>query len=350
MQVRLAIVGAGRRGSDLIQEFDRQEDCRIVQVCDHNFSRVLTVRERFPHLPATVAYDDVLRDDTVTAVVIATPTATHYELARAALEAGKDVAVAAPLALHGREADELATLAASQNKKLAVGHTALYHAAVSEIKQMLALGQIGNLCYMESSRLTGRRDGAGTDVLWRLAVHDVAVALYLAGDRAVAVSATGGAFSGGALIDVAFVTLRYANGSFSQHHVGWLSTYRARRFFVSGLEGSLLFNDNRQRDKLRLFRQEAGVAALNDEAFGDNQGEALSLSLETMLAPPAGGDDSAVARQCADFVAAWRDDRTPLGNVNLGCQVVHVLEAAGHSIAKGGIPIALPSSLISDTN
>jgi UDP-2-acetamido-3-amino-2,3-dideoxy-glucuronate N-acetyltransferase len=100
----------------------------------------------------------------------------NYELARAALEAGKDVAVEAPLALHGREADELATLAASQGQKPAVGHTSLYHAAVNEIKQMLALGQIGNLCYMASSRLTARRGGAGTDVLWRLAVHDVAVA------------------------------------------------------------------------------------------------------------------------------------------------------------------------------
>jgi predicted dehydrogenase len=342
MSMQVAIVGAGSGGFKLIEAFDGRPDCRVARVCDHNYSRLLSVQERFPHLPITAVFDEIVQDDAIAAVVMATPAPARFELALTALQAGKHLWLEAPLALSRREADQLVETAGRHNRALAVGHTPLYHPVVAEMKDMMALGEIGDLCYMESSRLGPALAGATVNVLWQQAAHDVAVALYLAGEQPREVTAVGHDFSGQGLLDVALVTVHFADGRFSQHHVSWLSPHRVRRFFVSGRKGALVFSDNRREDKLRLFHlDEWDPNRAEDGELREQEGQAFSLSLEAMRPPEPERDDSALARQCADFIAAARDGHAPLAGGQNGREVVRVLLAAEQSIARGSTPIVL---------
>jgi predicted dehydrogenase len=343
MTVHMALVGAGNRGTRLIREFDSLPDCRVAQVCDMNFSRLLSVREWFPHIPITAVYDDVLQDAAIEAVVLATPAASHYPLALAALQAGKHVLVEIPLASEVAQADELVSLAARNGCILAVGHTQLYHPAIAEMQTMMALDEVGQWCYMESSRMHMAVPANNSDVFWSLAIHDLATALFLARERPVMVTAAGRDFVRPDVIDAAFVTVKYESGRFSQHHVSWLSPHRVRRFFVAGHEGALVFSDNRPVKKVRLFRNEERPADPSEADYGFDQPETVSLALtpDIMGLPEAEWRNVAVRRQCADFIGCIAAGREPVADGRKARDVVDVLTAATRSLSQGWAPVRL---------
>lgn len=345
MAVQVGVVGVGRWGARLARELDALEGCQIVQICDTNLSRLMMVQDQFPHIAPTAAYEELLANESLEAIVVATPAETHYELALAALEAGKHLMVEAPLAATLSQADRLVEEAARRKRIVAVGHTLIYHPAVSEMKTMISLGEVGRLYYMESGRLNMglATSGAAEDALWSLAIHDVAIALYLAGERPVEVSGIGRDAAGNGLLDVAFVAIRYQSGLFSQHHVSWLSPHRVRRFFVSGAESALVFSDNRQADKLRVFAMRPADARPLEEQELEQNAADMAFGLETLLPPDdlAGERESPMTRQCLDFINCLEQGGAPLVDGASGREVVRVLAAAGQSIRQNSRPISL---------
>lgn len=339
-QIRLAIVGAGYWGPNLIRNFDRLPDCQIRWVCDRKPGRRRYVQERWPHLPLTDDYDEVLRDRAVDAVIIAAPVSAHHALAVAALEAGKHVFVEKPLAATSRQAEDIVDLAERKKRIAATGHLFIYHPAVTEMKAAIRRGALGRPCYAESSRVNLGPPDADMGVIWDLAVHDVAVQLYLWESEPVEVTAYGGRYVHPTLVDAAFLHLRFADGSLAQHHVSWLSPEKVRRFFVAGTLGSLKFDDTLTEGKLRVL--DRGV----DSRIGSRETEARELFYRPGdVQEPALPAVEPLRLECEQFLASIRTGLLPPADARAGLSVVRVLEAAERSLAADSRPIALSAGL-----
>lgn len=334
--IGIAIVGAGYWGPNLIRNFDSLADCQVRWVCDRKPGRLHYVHQRWPHIPLTKDYGELLKDPAVDAVVIATPVSTHYALAAAALEAGKHVFVEKPLGATSAQAQSIAELADHKGQVLATGHIFVYHPAVAAMKATIEQGSIGQPCYAESGRVNLGPPASEVDVIWDLAVHDVSILLYLWEQEPTEVTAYGSRFLHPTLIDVAFLYLRFADGSMAQHHVSWLSPEKVRRFFVAGTEGSLKFDDTTTDGKLRVIDQ--GV----DSRIGLKDDEVKDLYYRPgQVIVPELPNDEPLRLECLHFLDCIRDGHRPRANGRAGLAVVRVLEAAERSITEGSQPIPL---------
>lgn len=332
----VAIVGAGYWGPNLIRNFDTIDGCHVSWVCDKQPGRLKFVRERYPHLTITDDFENVLRDPKTDAVVIATPVATHYKLAMAALEAGKHVLVEKPFADNSTHARDITQVAKDARRVLAVGHLFVYHPAIARIRELIQSGKIGRLCYLESSRVNLGPPASEVNVVWDLAVHDVAILLYLWDQTPVQVTAYGGRYLHGALVDVAFLMLCFADGSMAQHHVSWLSPEKVRRVFVAGTTGSFKFDDTMPEGKLRHIGQgedsriDLDIHESKELYYKPGQTSALDFP---MLEP--------LRVECEQFLICIRDGTRPRADGGAGVAVVRILEAANESIECGSVPIQL---------
>jgi len=334
--LNVAIVGAGYWGPNLIRNFDSLADCRVRWVCDKKPGRLRYVHERWPHIPLTEDYNEILRDPSVDAIIVATPVSTHQPLAMAALNAGKHVFVEKPLAATSEQAQAIVELAKREERVLATGHIFVYHPAVAAMKTAIERGEIGKLCYAESGRVNLGPPASEVDVIWDLAVHDISILLYLWGQGPVEVIAYGRRFLHPTLIDAAFLHLHFADGSMAQHHVSWLSPEKVRRFFVAGTEGSLKFDDTVAEGKLRVIDQ--GV----DSRIGLKDDEVKELYYRPgQVIVPELPKDEPLRIECQHFLDCIRNGQTPRADGQAGLAVVRVLEAAERSIAEGSKPISL---------
>ena len=334
--IAVAIVGAGYWGPNLIRNFESLTDCQVRWVCDRKPGRLRYVHERWPHIPLTEDYAEVLKDPAVDAIVIATPVSTHHTLATPALEAGKHVFVEKPLAATSEQAQGIVELADHKERVLATGHIFVYHPAVAAMKATIEEGGFGQPCYAESGRVNLGPPASEVDVIWDLAVHDVSILLYLWDQEPVEVIAYGRRFLHPRLIDVAFLHLRFADGSMAQHHVSWLSPEKVRRFFVAGTEGSLKFDDTATDGKLRVIDQ--GV----DSRIGlkDDEAKELYYRPGEVIVPELPKDEP-LRLECQHFLDCIRSGHCPRADGRAGLTVVRVLEAAERSIAEGSQPTPL---------
>lgn len=338
----VAIVGAGYWGPNLIRNFDKIEDCHVSWVCDKQPGRLQFIRERYPHLTITDDFENVLRDPKTDAVVIATPVATHHKLAMAALRAGKHVMVEKPFADTFARAQDMTQAAEDAQRVLAVGHLFVYHPAIARTRELIQSGKIGRLCYLESSRVNLGPPASEVNVIWDLAVHDVAILLYLWDQIPVQVTAYGGRYLHGALVDVAFLMLCFADGSMAQHHISWLSPEKVRRVFVAGTTGSFKFDDTLTEGKLRHIDQgedsriDLGIHESKELYYRPGQTSDLDFP---MLEP--------LRVECEHFLNCIREGTRPRADGHAGQAVVRILEAANESLECGSVPIMIqaPSGL-----
>lgn len=331
--IRVAILGAGRRGLEMLRAFDSLPGCTVVGTADANFSRLLYIQEWFPHVAVTASDQDLLADPAVNLIVVTCPLSVRPALASAALEAGKHVLLDGPLAPAAGQAAALVAQAAEQGLLLAAAHDSVYHPAVPEMKTLLALGRLGDLCYLDSARLYPPDPAADNDVIWTIAAADIATALYLVEERPSGVQATGQGFTDPGRLDVAFITVHYPSGRFSHHHISAISPQRSHRFLVTGRQGSLTFGEDRSTEVLRLH---APAAAGANKAI-----TVTEYSLNDLVFT---GQESAnpLVRQCTALIEAIRHGRPLPANSSLSLDVVRILAAAEQAIQDATpAPIAL---------
>ena len=335
-KIGVGIIGAGYWGPNLIRNFKDIEDCRVVWVCDLKAGRRQYVKERFPGIPVTSDLDQVLADDAVEAVVVATPVSTHRDLGLAALETGKHLWVEKPLAHSVEAAQNLVDVAAARGLVLATNHLFVYNPAIKKAKELISQGGIGELCYAESGRMNLGPPASEVDVIWDLATHDLAISYYLWGKTPVELVAYGRRFQHPSLIDVAFIHLEFGDGSTAVHHVGWLCPEKVRRYFVAGKKGSLIFDDMQPQEKLRFFDQgvDSRIGAGDDEVkdLFYKPGEVRFPELESV---------QPLRAACEDFLDCLRRGGQPRADGAAGLAVVKMLEAAEHSVAQGSKPVRL---------
>jgi predicted dehydrogenase len=242
--VTLAQFGCGYWGPNLLRNFSTVSGCHVRYVVDSSADRRVFVEHNFPQVQAVASSESALKDPSVTAVVIATPAETHFQLAKQALIAGKHVFVEKPLATKCSEVDELAGLAASRGLVLMVGHTFIYNAAVRYVKQLIDNGELGEVRYIYSQRLNLGRVRSDIDALWNFGPHDISIIQYWLGNQEpVSVLRQGMAFIQDGIDDVVFLNLEYPSKVIANIHVSWLDPQKVRKMIVVGSRKMVVYDD-----------------------------------------------------------------------------------------------------------
>lgn len=337
--IGVGVVGVGYWGPNLIRNFLSLPNCKLVRACDARPGRLRYIKERFPQLEVTPDYADLLRDPRLDAICVATPVTTHKDVALRTLESGRHVFVEKPLAATSRDAMDLVDAAAARGKILATGHLFVYHPAIVRMREEIELNRLGQLCYMESERVNLGPPASEVDVIWDLAVHDLAISLYLAegSQQPVEVTAYARRYVHGSLLDMALLVVRYADGVLSHHHVSWLSPNKVRRFFAAGTAGSASFDGRFEPQALTLFDQgyDSRVGARADEVVELKYGTG---EVRVPRLPPI----EPLKAECQHFLECIETGRRPRADGVAGLQVVQILEAAESSVASDSRPVPLP--------
>jgi predicted dehydrogenase len=325
----VAVIGLGYWGPNLLRVLADDSDVEVRWICDRDEERLARFHRRYPTTLCTTRAEDVLADDSVDGVVIATPVFTHHELATASLSAGKHTFVEKPLAASCLLADELIALARRADRVLMCGHTFLYSPPVRAIKQMLDAGTLGELYFVSASRVNlgpYRRD---VSVVWDLAPHDFSILLYWFGETPLKLRATGRAALATGIADVAFVTMTFATGMVANVELSWLAPGKLRRTVIVGSEKMVVYADGAP-EPVRLFDQ--GIDLGEPESFGQYQ---LSYRTGDIVSPRMDSCEP-LADELADFTRAIREGRRMDAEIHLAREVVRMTEAAERSLNGDG--------------
>ncbi len=340
--VKVAVVGAGYWGINLIRNFTQVPGCEVFMVCEPNQARWAKIQALCPGAELHLSHEMALRDERVEAVVIATPVGIHYPLALQALRAGKHIFVEKPLAQSSRECRELIALAQSRDVKLMVGHTFEYNPAVLKAKKLIDEGELGRIYYIYSQRLNLGIVRPDVNALWSLAPHDVSIIRYLLGEDPAAVSARGYAYLQDAIEDVAFVDLEFEKGTAAHIHVSWLDPGKVRRMTIVGDRKMLVYDDVNPEARIQIYDKGITRANLNISlgewtSFGEFQFIQRAGSLEI---PPVDFAEP-LSVECSHFIDCVRDGLLPRTDGENGLRVVRVLEAAELSMRAHGRKVSL---------
>ena len=332
----LGVIGCGYWGPNIVRNFSSAEDARVVAVADLRPERLDAIRSRAPLARLTTEAAELIGDPEIEAVAITTPVSTHHALARAALEAGKHVLVAKPLAATLEEADDLVALAEERGRVLMVDHTFVYTGAVRKIKRLIDDGAVGDLLYFDSVRINLGLFQHDVNVIWDLAAHDFSILTYLLdGVRPRTVSATGASHSRSRLEDVAYVTLEYENDFIAHFHVNWLSPVKIRQTLIGGSQRMVVWNDLDPDEKIKVY--DKGI----DHGDREQTYEALvSYRIGDAWIPQVERHE-ALGFEAAHFVDCVRGRAVPATSGDAGREVVRLLEATGASLRSGGRAVEL---------
>jgi predicted dehydrogenase len=248
---RIAQIGLGAWGQNLARNFGALTE--LAWLCDLDEGRRTEAAKAYPSARVTSSYDELLGDDTVEGVVVATPVPTHFELARRALDAGKHVFVEKPPAMRGPEMEELCDLAEERGRVLMPGHLLLYHPGVQKLKEIVDSGELGDVLYVYGNRQNLGTFRTNENALWSLGVHDLSVLLHLLGEEPIEVRAHGNAFLNHGVEDVVFCYLRFPSGKMAHMHLSWLDPHKIRRITVVGDDRMAVFDDMERERKITVY-------------------------------------------------------------------------------------------------
>jgi predicted dehydrogenase len=321
----VAVVGCGYWGKNLVRNF---RDCGVLgMISDVDARGRKTATQLAPDIPVVDNFQEVLSSD-LSGVVIATPAATHFDLARCALEAGKDVLVEKPLALTYEQGAELVKLAEERRRVLMVGHVLEYHPAIARLVKLVEAGELGKIHYISSNRLNLGKVRREENILWSFAPHDIAVILRLIGSMPFQVTAHGGGYVQPNIADVTFTHLLFDNGIRAHIYVSWLHPFKEQRLVVVGSKKMASFDDVSKQ--LVLYDQRVEVKE-GEPVPIKGEGEEVSFS-----------NDEPLQLECRAFLEAILTREPPLTDGRSGQRVLWVLQAAQRSLVMNGEPITLP--------
>ena len=341
MPIGLAIVGAGYWGPNLVRTALATPAFRLDWLCDLQIERARAVLGPYGTVRPTNSYDAVLGDPAVDAVAIATPAATHFDLVRSALEAGKHVLVEKPLTPSVAEGEKLASLALRSGLVLMCDHTYCYTPAVQRIRELIRGGEIGDIQFIDSVRINLGLVQPDVDVLWDLGPHDLSILDFVLPEDVtpVAVAAHVGDPIGAGRACLAYLSLWLSNGALAHAHVNWLSPTKIRTTVFGGSRRTIVWDDTNPAGRLALH--DRGVDTLIGSLPQDQRREALiSYRIGDTLIP-ALPEREALLSVMTEFSAAISENRPPLTDAQAGLRVLKLLEAASRSVDRGGVRISL---------
>lgn len=345
--VKIAIVGLGYWGPNLLRNLASLPDVEITALCDLDLKRLDTFKQRFcPQARLVTDYRVLAEDSQIDAVIIATPIQTHYEVGSVFLSAGKHVFIEKPLARTTAECQALIDLAERYQRVLMVGHVFEFNVAVQKIKQYVDDGELGKLFYVYSQRVNLGRIQHDVNALWSFAPHDISIMNYWFGLEPLRVAARGFSYLSSGIEDVVFVTLEYPNGVGAHLHLGWLDPRKVRLMTLVGSKKMIVYDDVSLDAKIQIY--DKGISHLDDfletpETFAEFQ---FQLRMGDLVIPTVHFGEP-LQRECQHFIDCIQSGQQPCTDGLSGLRVVKVLEAAERSLKQDGKPIELSQTELS---
>jgi predicted dehydrogenase len=331
--ISVGVVGLGYWGPNLLRGLMEVPGVDIRSVCDLDAERLSAFARRYPGATPTDRYDDLLADPQLDAIVIATPVFTHFELAGAALRAGKHTFVEKPFAPSTAQAEELIALASDRDLRLMCGQTFLYSPPVRAVKRLIDTNELGEIFFISSSRVNLGLHQRDVSVIWDLGPHDFSILLHWLEEMPESITAIGRDSIVPGIHDVAFMTLQFPSGIVANVELSWLAPSKLRRTAIVGSNKMVVYEDG-TAEPVRVF--DRGVVYRDPETFGEYQ---LSYRSGDILSPLIPTTEPLVT-ELAEFVRLIRAQETS-GDLELARQVVTMVEAAQSSLDGGGIPVTV---------
>jgi predicted dehydrogenase len=334
--LNVGIIGYGYWGPNLVRNFMANGETKVAMVADRAAPRLDKVRALYPGVAVTTSADELVADPRVDAVVVATPVDTHFDLAMAALQAGKHVWVEKPIASTSEQAQRLVDEAARRGLVLLVDHTFVYTGAVRKMHELIRTDAFGPVRYYDSTRVNLGLFQHDVNVLWDLAVHDLSIMSYVLDKAPVAVSATGLSHLPGQPEYAAFLTVFFGGDMIAHINVNWLSPVKIRRTLVGGGSQMIVYDDLETSEKIKLYDKGITVSETPEDV------RKLLISYRTGdLWSPKVAETEALAVEVEHFAACVRGEAKPLTGGEAGLQLVRILEAANRSMRERGAPVDL---------
>jgi UDP-2-acetamido-3-amino-2,3-dideoxy-glucuronate N-acetyltransferase len=325
---QIALVGCGYWGKNLCRNFYGLG--ALAAVVDATENGQLTARSLAPDARIANDLDDILGDNQIQGIALATPAETHADLAIQAMQLGKDVFVEKPMALSISDAEAMQTVANETGRILMVGHLLEYHPAVLKLRELIDSGELGKINYVYSNRLNFGKVRTEENALWSFAPHDVAVILRLLGQSPIQVSASGGAYLTKGTADVTVSNLKFSDDSRAHIFVSWLHPYKEQRLVVVGDQKMAIFNDvNPFGEKLCIYPQSVEFDGPLPILKKENAEFIEHANTEPLR------------EECAHFLECMKSRNKPLTDAKSGIEVLKVLHACQESIEQNGAPVSL---------
>ena len=333
--IRVAVIGAGQWGPNLIRNFHNKQTSEVAWVIDRDEARLAEVRARFADVRVGTDAAAAFADPAVEAVVVATPTRTHQALVKAALERGKHVLVEKPITADVRQSEELAALAEGARRVLMVGHVFLYNVAVRHVKALLDSGELGRVYYVSMVRTNLGPVRADISAAWDLASHDISIVNYWLGSAPLAASAVGGSWINPGIEDAVFATLRYPHDVLANLHVSWLNPRKTRDVTVVGDRQMLTFDDMNLGEPIRIY--DKGITDERTPAsYVDSFASFRASVREGDIRIPRVALGEPLKAECDHFLDCIAAGRPPLTDGREAVAVLRALAAIQRSVRAAG--------------
>ena len=316
----VAVIGSGYWGKNLVRNFAGLGALSVV--CDSQADTLRALSEQYPDCRTLTSYEEVLRDESIRAVAIATPAETHGLMVREALLAGKDVFVEKPLCLSAEEGRTLVDLARERGRILMVGHLLWYHPAVLKLKELIQSGELGRIQYIYSNRLNLGKIRREENILWSFAPHDISVILGLLGETPNGVAAQGGNYLHEQIADITVTMLSFPSGVKSHIFVSWLHPFKEQKLIVVGDRKMAVFDDMEKKDKLLLYPHSIQWKGQVPVA---NRAEAQPVELDK---------SEPLREECAHFLECLQTRRRPRTDGEEGLRVLSVLQRCQEALER----------------
>lgn len=333
--MHIGIIGCGYWGQNYVRIFSQMPGIEKVTVCDLSPKQLWQLKQQFPNITTTADYLDILKNTEISAVIISSPTNTHYSIAKQALEAGKDILVEKPVAQTLKEVETLNDAAKSTKKILMAGFTFGYHMGIRKIRALIEAEELGQIYYLTATRTHLGLIREDVNVVWDLAPHDIFIFSYLLQVSPLQVSAVGSSYLNGKE-DVAFITLTYPGKIVGHIQVSWMDAHKVREIVVVGSKKRVHFNDIENLEKIRISEKGASVErSIND--YGEYQ---LQLRDGDIIIPKVELKEP-LRLQCQHFIECVTTRSSPLTNGKYAIENVSILTAIDESIKKNGEPVKI---------
>jgi UDP-2-acetamido-3-amino-2,3-dideoxy-glucuronate N-acetyltransferase len=325
---RIAVIGSGYWGKNLVRNFHRIGALNLI--CDRSEDLLANFREQYPDITTCLALSDVLKDETIDGVAIATPAETHYGLVKEALLGGKHVYVEKPLVLHEREGEELIQLARERKLVLMVGHLLQYHPIFIKLKELALDGELGRINYIYSNRLNLGKIRREENILWSFAPHDISMILSLAEDEPETVQTMGGYYLHKKIADVTTTHFEFKSGLQAHIFVSWLHPFKEQKLVVVGDQKMAVFNDTKPwADKLWLYPHEI--------KWEHNMPVPAKAEPETVDVV----QEEPLRQECEHFLHCIATGQQPVTDGKEGLRVLRVLNASQRSLDLNGQAVSI---------
>lgn len=338
--INIVVIGAGYWGRNLIRNAYELE--ALHTICDCDDRSLAKLKKKYPGVEMENNINEVITNDLIDAVIIATPASTHYELTKKFLNAGKHVMVEKPFTLNMAEAKELVGLAETKGLKLMVGMTFIYNQAVRKVKDIIERGSLGEIYYIYFERVNLGKVRQDVNVWWNLAPHDISIALYWLDSEAETINASGESYLQKNIHDVVWANVKFKNGTNAFIHTSWLHPQKTRKSVIIGSRKMLIYDDTSSDMKIRIYDKGIDQKNISEKLSEyENFGQFQFIQRAGDILIPKIDFTEPLREEVSHFIECIRQDKVPITGGRWSSEIVNILAAGQKSLENKGINVKL---------